>query len=199
MINNPHLQQQHRHSESHHVDSPHPQHLNRQTGDNHTVTSTNLTQAHSPLPPLPKNDGEDKLYPSITNILSEPPTPQSPSIAQIDPQPQPQTPPQLQPQQRSGYLTKRGYIINSWRNRWFNLNDGNLIYHSDVPPRGKVLGSFRVRGSLIERSNQFPFPFLFKVITTNRTYFLRASSNGEVEQWINACVSHGAICRMMQT
>eukprot|EP01121_Diplochlamys_sp_Union-15-3_P010539 TRINITY_DN2969_c0_g1_i1.p1 TRINITY_DN2969_c0_g1~~TRINITY_DN2969_c0_g1_i1.p1 ORF type:complete len:277 (+),score=41.57 TRINITY_DN2969_c0_g1_i1:34-831(+) len=113
--------------------------------------------------------------------------------------PSPSAPPLTSPSNRvvlpmTGYLTKRGHFVTSWKKRWFVLSSG--IMHYSAEQRGKELGSFAVKGSLVETTKEFNMPYLFKVVSPQKTFYLKATSATEVEDWLKACVAHGATCRI---
>ncbi|XP_072031714.1 pleckstrin homology domain-containing family H member 1-like isoform X2 [Amphiura filiformis] len=85
--------------------------------------------------------------------------------------------------EKSGWLTKLGGRVKSWKRRWFVLKNGELRYYksqndTNRKPRGQVpLDSMckilRSEGSLT-----------FELVTAKRTYYLTAESSILMEEWI---------------
>lgn len=77
-----------------------------------------------------------------------------------------------------GYLHKQGRRGYSWKKRWFNVEDGELIYYSDAS-RTKKLGvlkkGFKVRDETT-----------FVIETHDRVMAVRADTLEEKHKWLQA-------------
>lgn len=85
--------------------------------------------------------------------------------------------------EKSGYLTKLGGKLKTWRRRWFVLKNGTLSYYktqNDVgrKPQGQILLDDVCRVNRAEGASTF------EVSTSKRTYYLTADSNSTMEEWI---------------
>lgn len=90
---------------------------------------------------------------------------------------------------KEGYLIKQGQKIKSWRRRWFTLSTQELIYRDDEGTNAK--GRINMTEVILaRRSCKYPDKkFLFEVITKKRTYYMMASSEGEMTSWTEALSS----------
>ncbi|KAJ0987874.1 hypothetical protein J5N97_006230 [Dioscorea zingiberensis] len=92
--------------------------------------------------------------------------------------------------ERSGWLTKQGEYIKTWRRRWFVLKQGKLFWFKDSHvmrssvPRGVIpVGTFlTVKGAEDVLNRQFAFELSSRMETM---YFI-ADSEKEKEEWINS-------------
>eukprot|EP01117_Protostelium_nocturnum_P015708 TRINITY_DN6110_c0_g1_i1.p1 TRINITY_DN6110_c0_g1~~TRINITY_DN6110_c0_g1_i1.p1 ORF type:complete len:910 (-),score=400.48 TRINITY_DN6110_c0_g1_i1:2397-5126(-) len=87
---------------------------------------------------------------------------------------------------KSGWLTKKGAILQFWRRRYFFLSgvDHHLYYSKDQTQR--FLGSILLSEAKV-RKEQVGKDFGFTItISAGRTYFLAADSAGDMEDWINS-------------
>ncbi|KAK1299501.1 hypothetical protein QJS10_CPB14g01736 [Acorus calamus] len=92
--------------------------------------------------------------------------------------------------ERSGWLTKQGEYIKTWRRRWFVLKQGKLFWFKESVvsrssrPRGVIpVGTcLTVKGAedVIKR------PFSFELSTSRETMYFIADSEKEKEDWINS-------------
>lgn len=93
--------------------------------------------------------------------------------------------------ERSGWLTKQGEIIKTWRRRWFVLKQGKLFWFKDsgnitrgTIPRGVIsVGTcLTVKGAedIINK------PFAFELSTNDSTMYFIADTEKEKEDWINS-------------
>ncbi|KAH9379563.1 hypothetical protein HPB48_016416 [Haemaphysalis longicornis] len=95
-------------------------------------------------------------------------------------------PPALPPEERaekSGYLTKLGGKLKTWKRRWFVLANGTLRYYkaqSDVgrKPRGQI--------SLDEvcRVTRAHGATTFEIATEKRSFYLTADCTSTMEEWV---------------
>ncbi|CAI5988482.1 unnamed protein product [Closterium sp. NIES-64] len=92
--------------------------------------------------------------------------------------------------ERSGWLTKQGEYIKTWRRRWFVLKEGHMFWFKDdkvskdSQPRGviNVGRCLTIKGAedVINRAHAF------ELSTSNDTLFFIADSDKEKEDWINS-------------
>ncbi|KJE97607.1 hypothetical protein CAOG_010144 [Capsaspora owczarzaki ATCC 30864] len=87
----------------------------------------------------------------------------------------------------SGFLTKQGGTVKSWRRRWFVLADRTLMYYkaqSDVS-KNQPLGRVPLNGfSRIAKNDTLGKQFLFEIFTPRRTYYLSADTEAEMKSWL---------------
>ncbi|XP_072953865.1 pleckstrin homology domain-containing protein 1-like [Typha angustifolia] len=92
--------------------------------------------------------------------------------------------------ERSGWLTKQGEYIKTWRRRWFVLKRGKLFWFKDAyvtrasVPRGviPVARCLTVKGA----EDVLNRPFAFELSTAQETMYFIADSEKEKEEWINS-------------
>lgn len=94
--------------------------------------------------------------------------------------------------ERSGWLTKQGDYIRTWRRRWFVLKQGKLFWFKDAAaassrssvPRGVVpVGRcLTVKGA----EDVLNKPYAFELATGDTTMYFIADSEKEKEDWINS-------------
>ncbi|EYU20025.1 hypothetical protein MIMGU_mgv1a014948mg [Erythranthe guttata] len=92
--------------------------------------------------------------------------------------------------ERSGWLTKQGEYIKTWRRRWFVLKQGKVFWFKESAvtrasrPRGviPVANCLTVKGAE-DRINR---EFAFELSTRNETMYFIADSEKEKEDWINS-------------
>ncbi|XP_039144767.1 pleckstrin homology domain-containing protein 1 [Dioscorea cayenensis subsp. rotundata] len=92
--------------------------------------------------------------------------------------------------ERSGWLTKQGEYIKTWRRRWFVLKQGKLFWFKDSyvtrssVPRGVIPVStcLTVKGAEDVLNRQFAF----ELSTRQETMYFIADSEKEKEEWINS-------------
>ncbi|CAF1829055.1 unnamed protein product [Brassica napus] len=94
--------------------------------------------------------------------------------------------------ERSGWLTKQGDYIKTWRRRWFVLKRGKLLWFKDQAaaetrgstPRGviSVGDCLTVKGA----EDVVNKPFAFEISSGNYTLFFVADNDKEKEEWINS-------------
>jgi hypothetical protein len=85
--------------------------------------------------------------------------------------------------EKSGYLTKLGGKIKSWRKRYFVLKNGTLSYwksQHDVhrKPQGLIILDEKCRVSRADGANTF------EIATESKTYYLTADSQPLMEDWV---------------
>lgn len=93
--------------------------------------------------------------------------------------------------ERSGWLTKQGDYIKTWRRRWFILKQGKLFWFRDShnitrgsTPRGVIpVGTcLTVKGA----EDVLNKPFAFELSTGEYTMYFVADTEKEKEEWINS-------------
>jgi len=92
---------------------------------------------------------------------------------------------------KEGYLTKRGGRIKTWKKRWMILNkDGHIIY-KESPENTLGLGIIDlsepdVKVGIAEEVTDHPF--VFKVVTKLRTFYISAKTKDEMTEWLTALI-----------
>ncbi|QCD78244.1 protein-serine/threonine kinase [Vigna unguiculata] len=92
--------------------------------------------------------------------------------------------------ERTGWLTKQGEYIKTWRRRWFVLKQGKLFWFKDSAvtrasrPRGviPVATCLTVKGA----EDILNKPHAFQLSTRSDTMYFIADSEKEKEDWINS-------------
>ncbi|CAH1430669.1 unnamed protein product [Lactuca virosa] len=92
--------------------------------------------------------------------------------------------------ERTGWLTKQGEYIKTWRRRWFVLKQGKLFWFKEgivtrgSRPRGvvPVATCLTVKGAEDVLNKQFAF----ELSTRSDTMYFIADSEKEKEDWINS-------------
>ncbi|KAJ5073204.1 sesquipedalian [Anaeramoeba ignava] len=101
------------------------------------------------------------------------------------------------PEEFSGYLTKRGARVHTWRSRFFVLNQKELQYFStkeSYEKKGKKKGSIhlgyetRIGVADFEENKEKPFSFYLR--KPYRTYLFFASSLDERTKWLSSIIEH---------
>nr|GEX35227.1 hypothetical protein [Tanacetum cinerariifolium] len=92
--------------------------------------------------------------------------------------------------ERTGWLTKQGEYIKTWRRRWFVLKQGKLFWFKESivtrgsSPRGVIPlgGCLTVKGAEDVINKEFSF----ELSTRSDTMYFIADSDKEKEDWINS-------------
>ncbi|KAB1217754.1 Pleckstrin homology domain-containing protein 1 [Morella rubra] len=92
--------------------------------------------------------------------------------------------------ERTGWLTKQGEYIKTWRRRWFVLKQGKLFWFKESTitrasrPRGviPVANCLTVKGAEDVLNKQYAF----ELSTRSETMYFIADSEKEKEDWINS-------------
>jgi len=92
--------------------------------------------------------------------------------------------------ERTGWLTKQGEYIKTWRRRWFVLKQGKLFWFKDSTitrasiPRGviPVATCLTVKGA----EDILHKPYAFELSSRADTMYFIADSDKEKEDWINS-------------
>ncbi|KAF8397312.1 hypothetical protein HHK36_016225 [Tetracentron sinense] len=92
--------------------------------------------------------------------------------------------------ERTGWLTKQGEYIKTWRRRWFVLKQGKLFWFKDssVIRASKPRGVIRVATCLTVKGAEDVINkhFAFELSTNRETMYFVADSEKEKEEWINS-------------
>ncbi|KAL1289756.1 hypothetical protein HN51_058136 [Arachis hypogaea] len=92
--------------------------------------------------------------------------------------------------ERTGWLTKQGEYIKTWRRRWFVLKQGKLFWFKDstVTRASKPRGVITVASCLTVKGAEDALnkPCAFELSTRYDTMYFIADSKKEKEDWINS-------------
>ena len=85
---------------------------------------------------------------------------------------------------KSGWLTKQGGFIKTWRRRWFELKGRTLYYYKD--PSDKVKGVMAIDAAeSIERAPECSKQPAFKInIPKQRCFYIYGEDQDDVDDWI---------------
>lgn len=87
---------------------------------------------------------------------------------------------------KEGYLVKQGKIVKNWKKRYFFLTNNILYYSRTKETRFTILGHIDLADASI-KTNRIPtLPNLISIITPSRTWYLRAESELDMLEWIEA-------------
>ena len=84
----------------------------------------------------------------------------------------------------SGWLTKKGGFIPTWKKRWFSL-EGNQLSYTKTPGLDSLGVIVLEKDYEVGVDSDPKKPFLFYIQTKDRKYFIQANSEEEMNQWIN--------------
>lgn len=94
---------------------------------------------------------------------------------------------------KSGWLVKEGNGIKTWKKRWFTLKGMNLHYSKDEKKhsKGQDQGIIDLEdaASIKASNNKKKKNYCFEISTPDRTYFICASNNQEMQEWIDSCLN----------
>ncbi|XP_016164161.1 pleckstrin homology domain-containing protein 1-like [Arachis ipaensis] len=92
--------------------------------------------------------------------------------------------------ERTGWLTKQGEYIKTWRRRWFVLKQGELFWFKDstVTRASKPRGVIPVASYLTVKGAEDAInkPCAFELSSRYETMYFIADSEKEKEDWINS-------------
>ncbi|XP_015931330.1 pleckstrin homology domain-containing protein 1-like [Arachis duranensis] len=92
--------------------------------------------------------------------------------------------------ERTGWLTKQGEYIKTWRRRWFVLKQGKLFWFKDstVTRASKPRGVIPVASYLTVKGAEDAInkPCAFELSSRYETMYFIADSEKEKEDWINS-------------
>lgn len=83
-----------------------------------------------------------------------------------------------------GWLNSPTFIFKIWSRRWYTLNGLSLSFY--FSPKGKVRGTISLQDSKIEIDNESKKKFAFKITTPKKIYSFQASTEEELNQWMDA-------------
>jgi len=87
---------------------------------------------------------------------------------------------------KEGKLRKEGGSIKSWKYRWCVIEDNHLLYYKNDKKR-ELKGSISLKVvSKIGPVNYKKRKFCFEMVTPDRDYHITATSNEEMEAWVEA-------------
>ena len=98
--------------------------------------------------------------------------------------------------EKSGYLSKLGGRLKTWRRRWFVLKDGVLSYYRSQSDANK--GKARARITLDKSCRVLTTgdSATFQLVTDKKVYYLTADSIAALEEWIrvfNCALKHNSM------
>jgi hypothetical protein len=85
---------------------------------------------------------------------------------------------------KTGFLTKEGKTVQSWKRRWFELGDTELFYYKEQKDaaKKKAQGSILLKEvATVTPSNYKNKQFCLAVSTPKRVYYLVADSNSDMQ------------------
>eukprot|EP01012_Entosiphon_sulcatum_P019481 TRINITY_DN24371_c0_g1_i1.p1 TRINITY_DN24371_c0_g1~~TRINITY_DN24371_c0_g1_i1.p1 ORF type:complete len:132 (+),score=17.85 TRINITY_DN24371_c0_g1_i1:31-396(+) len=97
--------------------------------------------------------------------------------------------------EKSGVLTKQGGLVHNWKERYFMVSDHVCKYFEHAgSQRAKVVvvarfafpnkqGSFNLRDVREVKTVSSPSGTVLQVVTTGRTYSMRAATESELQDW----------------
>ncbi|XP_041363514.1 dual adapter for phosphotyrosine and 3-phosphotyrosine and 3-phosphoinositide-like isoform X1 [Gigantopelta aegis] len=87
---------------------------------------------------------------------------------------------------KEGFLTKEGRYFKTWRTRWFLLQKNELKYYKEKTDKSpiRVLDLNTCRECSQDNSKK-PKPFVFRLVFDWRTFYMSASSEQDMKEWIN--------------
>jgi len=87
---------------------------------------------------------------------------------------------------KSGYLWKKGERRKAWKKRWFVLRSGHLVYYKSSAEYQLLqlldLGDIHTCTPVTLKKHDNAFC----IVSPNRTYYLQASSQKDVQEWVKA-------------
>lgn len=87
---------------------------------------------------------------------------------------------------KSGYLLKKGERRKNWKKRWFVLRNAKLAYYKDDREYVlcRILDLPQVHTCVAVQLKKHAYSF--GIVTAKRTYYVRAGSGKEMDEWIHA-------------
>ncbi|KAL0967276.1 hypothetical protein UPYG_G00250200 [Umbra pygmaea] len=95
---------------------------------------------------------------------------------------------------KKGWLSKRTQYTHRWKKAWFELTDSQLLYGEDEKKRLKIIN---LVGAVVETVEGRDGSFEWTVTPKDRkrTYFVRATSTAEQQEWMEAICEAQLISR----
>jgi len=84
----------------------------------------------------------------------------------------------------TGWLTKQGGSIKTWKKRWFILKNGVFSYYKnkgDPEPKGSITLATASAIRVVEKKKHY-----FEIVTPSRTYAFVSEDDDDRDRWINA-------------
>lgn len=85
---------------------------------------------------------------------------------------------------KEGFLTKLGLHRKNWKLRWFKLYKNRLAYYASkdsTTPKNVIDLS---QAMAVEREFDLNKDFCFRLVTTNRTFYMYAQAECEANEWV---------------
>eukprot|EP01012_Entosiphon_sulcatum_P019482 TRINITY_DN24371_c0_g1_i2.p1 TRINITY_DN24371_c0_g1~~TRINITY_DN24371_c0_g1_i2.p1 ORF type:complete len:119 (+),score=16.15 TRINITY_DN24371_c0_g1_i2:31-357(+) len=84
--------------------------------------------------------------------------------------------------EKSGVLTKQGGLVHNWKERYFMVSDHVCKYFEHAGSQ-RAKGSFNLRDVREVKTVSSPSGTVLQVVTTGRTYSMRAATESELQDW----------------
>lgn len=84
----------------------------------------------------------------------------------------------------TGWLTKQGANMKTWKRRYFVLTDKDIYYFKTTTATDMTGIINLTKDSVIKKETAPGKPFLMSVGTTNRTFLIKAADDAELNSWI---------------
>ena len=85
---------------------------------------------------------------------------------------------------KEGYLTKMGFFRKSWSKRWFVVFKNEVRYYKKRGDKQPIRVIDLNDASEVTKENIQGRWFCFKLVTVKRTFYMEASSDSELQQWL---------------
>ncbi|KAI4903134.1 hypothetical protein NFI96_033600 [Prochilodus magdalenae] len=85
---------------------------------------------------------------------------------------------------KTGWLSKRTHFTRRWRPAWFQIQDSKLFYGGNEKNASKAISLIGAQVEALKDDGRFGWTVTPK--NSNRTFFLRADSAEEQQEWMVA-------------
>ncbi|KAG9283097.1 kinesin-related protein 1 [Astyanax mexicanus] len=85
---------------------------------------------------------------------------------------------------KSGWLSKKTQFTRRWRPAWFQIQESRLIYGGNEQTAAKIISLIGAQIEALEDDGRFGWTITPK--NSRRTFFLRAGSAEEQQEWMVA-------------
>ncbi|XP_036438693.1 pleckstrin homology-like domain-containing protein [Colossoma macropomum] len=85
---------------------------------------------------------------------------------------------------KAGWLSKKTQFTRRWRPAWFQINQSRLLYGPNEKTAAKTISLIGARVEALEDDGRFGWAITPK--NSKRTFFLRAGSAEEQQEWMVA-------------